>query len=338
MVSKKQWGLQQPRRGLFILLVSLLVAFGISSVWTPDVLQGAFFAFALCLVPIFVVMGLFRNGWPAEKLEQPARGILLLLLAMIIGIITFMWIKLAIGGGAVSPITNIYGITVVTIIVVSGPLFGFWPFAGRFSLPFAGIWWFISVYVIGFILFRIFYNFEFMSGAPFYNAAIDPKGMFMAVSPLTVVVMGLPFAFVFLHLGMWPFSKLKQPWLGIATCATTWILSGIMYLITTSALGYGVAEAQVKFGVFGVFGMMIGLMIFETWPGRAIPNPLGGLVNILLGIVLSIAMFFMVRSFGLWAFPGSPDLVGDGLYNWMATVALGVCFPFFAMYTTMFQS
>jgi hypothetical protein len=49
-------------------------------------------------------------------------------------------------------------------------------------------------------------------------------------------------------------------------------------------------------------------------------------------------MFYVVRAFGQWAFPASPALQGDGLYQWMATVALGLCFPFFALYTAMFQS
>jgi len=79
-------------------------------------------------------------------------------------------------------------------------------------------------------------------------------------------------------------------------------------------------------------------MMFENWPGHGLSHPISGLVRISIGIFLSIAMFYLVRIFGFWVFTGSSSLEGDGLYQWMATVALGLCFPFFAMYTTMFQS
>jgi hypothetical protein len=137
---------------------------------------------------------------------------------------------------------------------------------------------------------------------------------------------------------MWPFSRLKQPWLGFISCASVWVLGEIMYLIATQVLGFGVIEAQVKFGVFGVFGLIIGLMLFESWPGRKLPQPACGLLNIIPAILLSIGMFYLIRSFGLWLFPDSADLQGDGLYRWMATVALGLCFPVFALYTGLFQS
>jgi hypothetical protein len=336
--TRTAWDSRQPWRGLFIFLVSLLFSFGLASLWKPDVIQGTPFAFAVCLVPNFIVMGLFWRGWPAAKTDQPARGIVLLLLAAVFALAVFMWTRTLVGGGSVSPITSYFGITVVTLAVIMSPLLEFWPFAGRLSPAFAGMWWLIVIYALGVILFRILYNFGSMSTAPWYNPALDPHGIFEASGPLTVVVMGLPFAFAFLHLGLWPLSRFKQPWRGLAACALVWGLSGLMYVLTTSLLGLDVIEAQVKFGVYGVFGMMILQMMFAPWPGRSLRQPLNGLVKIVLGLVLSTGMFYLIRGFGLWLFPGSPALQGDGLYQWMAIVALGLCFPFFAMYTTLFQS
>ncbi len=335
--ATSSWGAQQPWKGLFILLVSLLVSSGIAASWKPDALQGFPFAFAICLVPVFVVMGSLWKGWPMHKLGQPARGLLLLALALCLGSITFMWTRFFIGGGELSPLTNMFGITVVTLVVVVSPLLQFWPFAGRLPLPFAGICWLIALYLLGFVLFRVFYSFSAFSSADWYRAGLDPGGRFPAEVPLTVVVMGLPFAFALMHLEMWPFSGLKQPWRGLASCVLVWVLAGLMYLVSTSWLGFGAVEAQVKFGVYGVFGMMMWIMMFEGWPGRKLSQPLNGFTKILIGIALSVAMFYLVRTFGRWAF-GAAALEGDGLYTWMATVALGLCFPFFAMYTTMFQS
>jgi hypothetical protein len=334
----KHWGLRQPGRGLFILVVSLLVALGIATLWAPDTLQGAPFGFVLCLVPQIVVMGLFWKGWPAEKFEQPARGILLLILTALIGIVSFMWTKLLIGGGHLSPVTNMYGVTVVTLLVIIGPLLGLWPLAGKLSKPFDGIGWLILIFGIGFILFRTLFNFDSLSAAAWYNAAVFPHGRFPADVPFAVIVMGLPFAYALLHFGMWPLAGLKQPWLGLSACAVVWILALILYLVMTEVFGLGATEAQVKFGVYGVFGMMIWSNMFEIWPGSGWPQPMGGLIRILLSLGVSAGMFYLIRSFGFWLFPDSAALEGEGLYRWMGTVALGLCFPFFAMYTGMFQS
>jgi hypothetical protein len=321
-----------------MLVVTLLAALGIATLWEPEVLQETPFAFFLCLVPVFVIMGSFWQGWPVEKHEQPARGILLLLLAALFAVLIFMWTRVFIGGNALNPITNTFGITAVTLFVIMTPLFKLWPFAGKLPTAFAGIAWLISLYVIGFILFRTLYNFAPLNTEPWYNPAIDPSGRFAAEIPLTVLIMGLPFSYAWLHLEMWPLSRLKQPWLGLTSCTAVWVLGEIMYLIATQVLGFGVIEAQVKFGVFAVFGMIIWLMLFESWPGRKLPQPAGGLLKIVPAILLSIGMFYLVRGFGLWLFPGSEALQGDGLYRWMATVALGLCFPVFALYTGLFQS
>jgi len=329
---------RQPWRGLCVFIVSLSIALGIAAVWDPVTLQELPFGLILCMVPVFVVMGSFWKDWPFEKYDQPVRGLLLFLLSGIFAGIIFTWTRLLIGRGELSPVTNMFGITVVTLMVVMGPLFSFSLFAGRMSKLPAGICWLALVYILGYLLFRLLYHFGPLADQPWYNPAIDPGGRFFAVYPLSIVVMGLPFAFAFLHLEMWPFSGLKQPWLGLVSCSLVWSLAALMYFLATSVMGFPALEAQVRFGVYGVFGMMICQMMFEGWPGRGLPQPFGGLLKIIPGIVLSIGMFYLVRAFGCWVFPGSSAMQGDALYNWMATVALGLCFPFFALYTSMFQS
>jgi hypothetical protein len=336
--AKKAWGVTQPWRGVFILAVSLAVSLGIASLWPPEIMQGIPFGCALCVVPVLVIMTLFWKGWPAEQFEQPVRGIVLLILAALLAGIVFIWTKLVIGGGAISPVSNIFMINTVTLVVIGSPLLEFWPFAGRWSKPWAGLGWFILMYAISLILFRTLFNFTALSNEAWYSPRIDPGGQFFAQIPLTIIVMGLPFAYAFLHLQMWPLAGWKQPWRGLVTCATVWALAGLMFYVTVVRLGFGAVEAQVKFGVFGVFGMIIWIMMLETWPGKTLPQPFGGLVKIVPAILLSIGMFYFVRGFAGWVFPDSAALQGDGLYQWMATVALGICFPFFALYTGMFQA
>ena len=77
----------------------------------------------------------------------------------------------------------------------------------------------VACYVINYIFFRIFFNYDFMKGAPVYVAAQDPQGMFNAWNCVVFYVTAIGVMFLSLCFDLWPFTKspslMKQPVLGI---------------------------------------------------------------------------------------------------------------------------
>ena len=64
-------------------------------------------------------------------------------------------------------------------------MFGAWPFKTLFKNDImAGLAMLVSCYIINLLLFRLFFDYGFMQGAPVYVASLDPHGMFQALNAL----------------------------------------------------------------------------------------------------------------------------------------------------------
>ena len=68
-----------------------------------------------------------------------------------------------------------------------------------------------------FVVFRVFFNYDFLQGAPVYLASA-PQGMFMGVMAMVFYVTMLAGMFVVIHFDLWPLTTMpgimKQPVLG----------------------------------------------------------------------------------------------------------------------------
>ena len=98
-------------------------------------------------------------------------------------------------------------------------MWGGWPFNlfGKDPLV-AGITLLAAAYVITWVIFRVFFNYDFLQGAPVYLASA-PQGLFNAVSALVFYVTALAVMFLVLCFDLWPFTKvpslMQQPVLGL---------------------------------------------------------------------------------------------------------------------------
>ena len=372
-VPTASWTVTQPWRGVFGMLVCLGVAFAIANAFNMPTFMGIFTAWAICIVPIEVIVGLPWMGgtYPAGKFDNPWRGFAILIFMFFIATIAFWMLTRYIGGGAFAtviggnPVLNVWIIGVVITTFFAVIAFGCWPFQ-KMSLPAKGFLTLLAVYLIWTVGFRLF-NFDVLATGipalhtgpdmPLYTAlgplaylgGINPSGAFAWEGALTFYFWMVAFLFVFVHLGMWPISKFKslmvQPILGIVLFIACFVLALIAYAIGVWAMDIDPIRFLLYIISFA-FGMLAIIFMFQMWPGRMWSQPTGGFINLLVAVVLAIVAFFAIRGFCSMTFgpeyyvidtaTGFLNLGPDGWFA-MANVMLALIFPAWAVYGPVFD-
>lgn len=351
-----RWTAMQPWRGLLALVITMAIALIITTIFEMKTFMGIFTIYAISMVPIEVLMGL---GWgnnypPTGNLQQPWRGLALIIFMAILGTLTCFLVMKWIGNGAAHPLTNVYIICTVCLTFWAVIAFGMWPFQ-NLSLPAKGFLTLICVFLIMWLGLKLF-DFSMLSfptginpapegPVPFYAkggplevfAGIAPTGLFAWESALAFWFWMLVFLFAFVMLGMWPFNKvpalMKQPVMGIALFVVCGILTWISFKIGVGAMKIEPIRFMLH-GVCGLFGLLMIITMFEMWPGRNLKSPAGGFINIILGIIIAIIGFYAIEAFCNWHF-------GEAMkypFNWMAVanVMLAITFPIWAAYSGFF--
>ena len=76
-------------------------------------------------------------------------------------------------------------------------VWGGWPFTAIIKNPmWAGIATLAGAYTLNYILFRIFFNYDFLRGTPVYVESLDPHGMFNGWNALVFYLSALFVMFV----------------------------------------------------------------------------------------------------------------------------------------------
>jgi len=368
-VPTASWTVTQPWRGVFGMLVCLGIAFGISSAYTMNEFMGLFTAWAICIVPIEVVVGIPWGGkYPAEKFDNPWRGFLIILFMFFVATIALLFITRYIGGGGVMhtvgpihPLMNVWIIGVVITTFFGVIAFGCWPFQ-KMSLPAKGFLTLLAVYLIWTAGFRLF-NFDYIMLDPGFHipayihggvfeslAGVNPSGPIAWESGLTFFFGMVVFLFVLVHLGFWPISKFKslmvQPMMGVATFIFCFIGAFITYAIMVWGMDLYPIYVMTLYVAYA-FGMLGILFMFQMWPGRLWKGPTGGFINLLLAAVLAIVAFYGIRGFCSMTFGpewfyasaaghGYLQMGPDGWFS-MANVMLALTFPAWAVYGPVFD-
>jgi hypothetical protein len=335
------------------MLVCLGVALAITMGFFKEVgmFTGLMGNWAICMVPIEVVIGVVWAGrYPAEKFDNPWRGIALTLLMFIIGSMALLFLAHVIGGGdPTSPILSICVIWAVIITMFWTIAFGSWPFH-KMSLPAKGFLTLIGAYLVLMAGFRLLNFNEIGVGAaggyvPFLpGLGINPDGPISWDAGTCFFFMMIAFMFVQLALGFWPISKFKslmsQPIMGICVFILCFALAFATYGIMVWGMDLDPVRSMTYVICFA-FGLLGCLFMFQAWPGRMWSQPAGGFVNLIFAAILGIIAFFAVRAFcgmvfGPELFVADPTtgLLMLGPFGWfaVATVMLGLTFPAWAIY------
>ena len=339
--------MKQPVLGIVATVLIIAVSFGFISLFDFSTL-GSWVIFVMAaIIPMEIVIGVAWGANPsfAAARPQPLKGILLVLVNVVVGVIVG-GICHAVVGGRISPpvpILVLFGIVSVVVTFWLAIMFGGWPFNSLIKSPVgAGIAMLAAVYIINYLLFRLFFDFSFMAGAPWYTASIDPHGMFNGVNAQVFYVTALTFLFVMLHFDLWPFTLspavMKQPLLGIVWTLLSLTLGALAYYIGVNTMGMDPMVFLISGPIPFIFGTIVLLNMLHNSLFAKFRQPLKGVLNCIAAAVIGV---LLAKMYGALApvvtgvlQPGPPT---NDYEIWLATALLGVTFPFLIFFAEFFK-
>jgi hypothetical protein len=195
--------------------------------------------------------------------------------------------------------------------------------------------------VLTYVEFRVFFNYEFMQGAPVYLASA-PHGMFNAIMALVFHVTALAVMFLVLCFDLWPMTSspgiMKQPVLGVV-----WSLIALAGAALAMWVGIGVFGMDPMAFLTGVtapfiFGTIIVLNMLQNSLTGSMAQPAKGLANAIaasaIGVVLARVYAALAPLVTGTLASGPP---GYDMEVWLANALLSVTFPFLIYYAVFFQ-
>ena len=340
-------GLKQPVLGIFATALIMAISLGFISLFDFPKFSGWIATALLCIIPMELVIGvtwgLKQPRFIAER-SQPLRGILFGVLALITGLVVAL-VHWTVVVGSISPpspmLTQclIASVAIAFLLVI---MWGGWPFTTLIKNPIAaGLALLIVSYALSYLLFRIFFNYEFMQGAPVYAPAQDPHGMFNAWHVLVFYVAALGPLFLLLCFDLWPLTKfpslMKQPVLGIVWTILALGLGGAAYYIGVDMLNMEPVAFMVTVPIPFIFGSIFVLNMLQGSLFAKLTQPLKGVLNTVAAAVLGSLFALMYRALAPTV-TGKLD-AGPPAYQteiWLASALLSVTFPFLVAYADFF--
>lgn len=340
-VTKQPW-LGAAATGLVILLSLAFIA---PLSWATF---GGWVSFVMmCAIPFAIVVGAYWHGEePAAiaRLGQPVRGLAYLGLAAVVAAVvaTVLWLTI---GGAVSPPLPMLAMATIVSVVTSFWLtimWGGWPFSLLRNRLVSGVVLLAGTYAVAALLFVVFYNFDFLRGAPIYDAALDPGGLFDGWDATVFAVTFLAVMFLVLHLDLWPLTRssvvMRQPVLGLVWTALALVVALVVYYLGTRTLGMTPPAFLVTVPIPFIFGSVVLLNMLQGSLTRGLAQPVKGLASAVgaavVGSLLALA-YRLLMPLVTGDLPAGPPTFDAEL--WLANALLAVTFPFLAFSGDFFQ-
>ena len=340
--------MKQPMLGIVATALVIAVALGFVALFDFPTFSGWVTYLLACIIPMEILVGVTwgtnQPGFAASK-AQPLKGILLVILTLVVGAVVAAILHKAVGAAVAppAPMLMVYIIASVVIMFWLTIMFGGWPFLNLIKHPVAaGLVILAACYIINYLLFRIFFDFGFMKGAPVYVDSLDPHGLYNANSALTFFVTAVGFLFFFLHFDLWPFttspSIMKQPTLGIVWTLTALVLAAAAYCLGVNVLGMDPMAFQVKVPVPFIFGTIVVLNMLHNSVFAKLQQPTKGFANVILAAVIGSVL---ALAYGSLVTRITGDLkVGPPTYDyerWLASALLAVTFPLLIFFAEFFK-
>ncbi len=350
---QEQGGIKQPVLGILATIIVFIMSLGIIAWFTTDTFLTWTGFLVMTLIPIQVIVGLaWQNNYPkpADKLEQPLKGIYLFIFTLLIGAIVASLSLKTIGGYVLPPTPMITMFTILSVVITLWLVIVWqcWPMTAINRHPaFIGFGTFFLVYIIDVILYKSLMNFSFLKDASFYSAQLDPGG---PVNAWVVIAFGVTTVSVILamvQLDFWPLSLIpkkspafgKQPLFGIISTIWIFIIAYIIYSIFVKSLGMDVVIYAVRVPICLIFGEFIMLLLMQTSPFQTVKQPVKGFLLIVFCIILAILMYYLYTWFSILitgsGVPSGPPTYAHEL--WIATSLLSITFPMISVYTGFFN-
>jgi hypothetical protein len=340
--------MKQPWLGIASTLLVCVISLGLISLFDFPTFSGWVSYFLLCVIPMQIVMlALWRTAHPhfAAAHRQPAKGIFLTLLAMVWGGVVAAAYFVLIGGSIAppTPMLNMCAIVTVPITFWLCIVWGGWPSNAVIRNPIAaGLVQLIGGYVLNYALFRTFFNYAFMQGAPVYVASLDPHGLVNAWKALVFYITVLAAMFFVIDFDLWPFTKfprvMKQPALGLVWMLTILAIGGSAFYVGVERMAIDPVMFLVRIPVAYLFGSIVVLNMFQNSLFAKLPQPTKGILNALATITSGTLLAWMYQA--LMPIVTGRLASGPPPYDaeiWIASALLSVTFPFLVFYSEFFD-
>jgi hypothetical protein len=336
---------KQPALGLVASALVMAIALAFISLFSVGTFLGWVSFFMLGLIPMQVVAVVLWGGNPGfvSAMGQPMKGLALVLLTVAVSAVATA-AAFAIVGEGVSPpgpIPSHFAVVVVPTTFWLAIMMGGWPFTSLTKNPIvAGFAVVIAAYVLTYIEFRVFFNYDFMKDAPVYLASA-PSGMYNAIMALVFHVTALAVMFLVLCFDLWPLTSspgiMKQPVLGLVWSAIA--LGGAALSMWIGIGMFGMDPMAFLTGVTApfIFGTIIMLNMLQNSLFATQSQPVKGLLNAIGAAVIGVVLAHLYTALtpivsGTLA-SGPP---GYDLEVWLANALLSVTFPFLIYYAVFF--
>ena len=339
---------KQVAVGIFATAMVMAVSFGFISLFSFSTFTGWVSYYLLCLIPMEIVASVtWRAQHPklAAARKQPAKGLLLVLLCMIVALVVAPIQFATVGGGIGPPTPMLVMCTIASVIITFwlAIMWGGWPFTQLIKNPIvSGLTMLVVCYLLNYLLFRIFFNFAFMEDAPVYVPSLDPHGLFSAWNALVFYLAVITVMFLSLNFDLWPFIKspavMRQPVLGILWTVLALALGGLAFCIGVGWLQMDVVAFMVRVPVPFIFGTIVVLNMCQGAMFGHLKQPLKGVLNAIaaatIGTLLALAYGALAPAVTGALQPGPPSYDSE---IWLASALLGVTFPFLISYAEFFK-
>ena len=326
--------MKQPVLGLVASAIGIVLALAFISLFDLPTFLGPVAFYMLCVVPFQVMAVVIWGANPSfvDKLSQPAKGLVLLIVTLLAAAVIAPLVLRVVGEGISppGPIPSHFAVIVVPTTFWLAIMWGGWPFNlfGRDPL-WTGPMLLAAAYVITWVIFRVFFDYDFLQGAPVYLASA-PQGQFNAVSALVFYVTALAVMFLVLCFDLWPFTKvpslMQQPTLGLV-----WTIVCVAGAWAAIRLG-GDTDPMVfltRVTAPFIFGSIIVLNMFQNSLFAQLAQPVKGVLNAVAAAAIGYALY-VLYCFAAPVVSGQMQS-GPPAYDfeiWIANALLSVTFPF----------
>ncbi|TBR16009.1 hypothetical protein [Rugosibacter aromaticivorans] len=342
----------QPMLGLVASVLVVSAALWISVSLSPEAMLTWVSLIMVAMVPMQMVIGLaWGSHHPASIAAMPqlTRGLAFSLLMATVGALV-AYISYVTVGGSIQPPTpfvNMFLIFAVPMTLTLIIPFQRWPFTALLGdKPVAiGFALLVTAYGLAWLLYHLLFDFSFSQQAPFYQATLDPHGMFTAWLPLTASLGGVVAILCLVLLDFWPLPLLaqaspaygRQPLFGIAASVLIALIVAALWYVFITSQGMDVVAFMVRVCVSMIFGVFVILVMFEGAPFVRLSQPWRGLVLIFAAALLAVTLHALYRAIAISRFGlpgGAPDYA---LELWLATSMLAITFPLMVAFASFFN-
>ena len=339
---------RQPAAGIIATIVIMAIALAFVSLFELNTFTGWVAYCIQSLIPMQIVIGVTwatKHPQFAATRTQPMKGILLALITIAAGVITAVLFLYLVNGGikAPTPFLGMFSVILVLSTFSGAIIWGGWPFMNMIKSPVAaGLSMLAACYVINYIIFRVFFNYAFLQGAPVYDAALDPHGMFNAWNAVVYYITVIGVMFLMLSFDLWPLTKfpaiMKQPTLGIVWSIICLVLGYVAFYIGIHVLHMDVVSFMVRVPVAFIFGTIIVLNMLQGSLFGKLTQPLKGVLNVVAVVAVGTLLFNVYGALSgriIGALKPGPPTYDFEL--WIASALLGVTFPLLIFYAEFFK-